>query len=43
MSTILGAFAENDDRVIKVEKSNGGISSARNAGLKIAHGEWVIG
>ena len=42
MSTILGAFAENDDRVIKVEKSNGGASSARNAGLKIAHGEWVV-
>ena len=42
MSTILGVFAENDDRVIKVEKSNGGASSARNAGLKIAHGEWVV-
>lgn len=28
MSTILDAFAGKDDRVIKVEKSNGGISSA---------------
>lgn len=30
-----------DDRVIVIHKNNGGVTSARKAGLKIASGEWV--
>lgn len=40
-----GAVAEslsaNDARVRYVEKKNGGLSSARNAGLKVARGEYI--
>lgn len=32
---------EDDRRVVVVDKENGGASSARNTGLKVAHGEWV--
>lgn len=30
-----------DDRLIIINKTNGGVSSARNAALEIAKGEWV--
>lgn len=30
-----------DDRVIVIHKNNGGVTSARKVGLKIASGEWV--
>ncbi|MBQ8795843.1 MAG: glycosyltransferase family 2 protein [Clostridia bacterium] len=35
-------FEKNDNRVIVVDKPNGGVSSARNAGLDIANGEFVM-
>lgn len=35
------AFAKNDSRIKVVHKENGGLSSARNAGLKIAEGDYV--
>lgn len=35
-------YAQADSRVIVVHKNNGGLSDARNAGLKIAKGEYVI-
>ena len=35
------AFAENDSRIKVIHKENGGLSSARNAGLDIAQGEYV--
>lgn len=40
--TILEAFARRDDRVrIQRQPSNGGVASARNAGLAAAQGEYV--
>ena len=38
---IVKKYAENDDRIVIVNKENGGLSSARNAGLKVATGEYV--
>ena len=39
---ICDELAERSDRAIVVHKTNGGLSSARNAGLDIARGEYVI-
>lgn len=35
-------FASEDSRIRTIRKSNGGVSSARNAGLEIAEGEYVM-
>jgi glycosyltransferase involved in cell wall biosynthesis len=35
-------IAQKDSRVVVVHKKNGGLSSARNAGLDIAKGEYVF-
>ncbi|MBQ7986573.1 MAG: glycosyltransferase [Clostridia bacterium] len=35
-------FAEKDSRVLVVHKENGGLSSARNAGLDVAKGEYIM-
>lgn len=35
-------YAKIDDRVIIVHKKNGGLSDARNAGLRIATGEYIM-
>ena len=35
------AFAERDSRIKVIHKANGGLASARNAGLKTATGEYV--
>src|SRR5947209_14193557 len=29
------------DRIVYVKQENGGVSSARNAGIRAAHGEWL--
>ncbi len=34
--------AKEDNRIVILEKENGGLSSARNAGLDIARGEYVL-
>ncbi|MGN0666923.1 MAG: glycosyltransferase family 2 protein [Huintestinicola sp.] len=34
-------LAAEDDRIRVIEKSNGGVSSARNAGLEASEGEWI--
>ena len=34
-------YAASDSRIIVIHKENGGVSSARNAGLKYAKGEWI--
>ena len=39
---ILNKFAEKDSRIKVVHKMNGGLSSARNAGLAVATGEWLF-
>ncbi len=35
------AYAQKDSRVIVIHKENGGLSSARNAGMDIARGEYI--
>ena len=34
-------YAANDMRIKVIHKQNGGVSSARNAGLEIAQGQWI--
>ena len=38
---ICDEYAKNDSRVQVIHKANGGVSSARNTGLKIAKGEYI--
>lgn len=38
---IMQAYAEKDGRIRQVHKENGGLSSARNAGLDVAQGEYI--
>lgn len=35
-------FADQDDRIRVIDKPNGGVSSARNAGLDIATGDYIM-
>ena len=39
---ICDKYAQQDQRIKVIHKENGGVSSARNYGLKICHGEWVV-
>jgi glycosyltransferase involved in cell wall biosynthesis len=34
-------YANSDSRIVVINKENGGVSSARNKGLEVAHGEYV--
>ena len=38
---IIDNLALKDNRIVVIHKENGGVSSARNAGLKVATGEYV--
>ena len=40
-AAIIGEYARKDSRVRVVEKSNGGLSSARNAGMYVARGDII--
>ena len=40
--TLCDEWAKKDSRIQVVHKQNGGLSSARNEGLKVAQGEYVI-
>lgn len=35
-------YIDNDDRIILINKENGGLSSARNKGLEIAKGDYIL-
>lgn len=35
-------FEQRDSRIIAVDRENGGTSAARNTGLHLAHGEYII-
>ena len=39
---ICDKWAREDNRIVVIHKGNGGVSSARNAGLDIAKGEYVL-
>lgn len=39
---ICDKYAQQDQRIKVIHKENGGVSSARNYGLKTCHGEWVV-
>lgn len=38
---ICDSWAKNDSRIRVIHKKNGGVSSARNAGLRMAGGDWI--
>ncbi|MBO5105934.1 MAG: glycosyltransferase family 2 protein [Clostridia bacterium] len=38
---ICDQLAEKDDRIVVIHKENGGLSSARNAGLDVCKGEYI--
>ena len=38
---ICDAYAEKDNRIRVLHKENGGVSSARNLGLRVAAGNWI--
>ena len=38
---ICDEYAKKDDRIIVIHKANGGVSSARNAGIDIATGKYI--
>lgn len=40
-SEIVDLYAEKDKRIIPIHKPNGGLSSARNAGLEVMTGDYV--
>lgn len=39
--TICDQLAERDSRIVVIHKKNGGLSSARNAGLNLAKGDYI--
>ena len=40
-SELCDVLASKDSRTIVLHKENGGLSDARNAGLRIARGDWI--
>ena len=38
---VIDQYRKKDDRVITIHKQNGGVSTARSAGLAIATGEYI--
>lgn len=42
LEDIIVDFAKKDSRVLLISKKNGGVSSARNKGIDVARGEWIM-
>ena len=40
--TICNSYAEKDSRIHVIHQENKGVSAARNAGLAVARGEWIV-
>ena len=40
--TICDEYASSDSRIVVIHKANGGLSDARNAGIKIANGDYLF-
>ena len=40
--SICDRYARTDARIKVIHKENGGLSSARNAGIEIAAGDWQV-
>lgn len=40
--TICDSYAEEDSRIRVLHKENGGLSSARNYGCRVAQGKWIM-
>lgn len=38
---ICDEYKKKDNRIVVIHKTNGGLSDARNAGMKIASGDWI--
>lgn len=41
-SQILKEYAHKESRIVVIHKENGGLSSARNAGMDVAQGEYIL-
>ena len=39
--SICEEYAKNDSRIVVIHKENGGVSSARNAGIEVAKGQYI--
>lgn len=39
--SICDNYARNDDRIKVIHKKNGGLSSARNVGIKVSSGQYI--
>ena len=42
LSAIIHKFADEVEKVRAIDKPNGGVSSARNLGIDLAKGEWLV-
>ena len=42
LSDLIQSFATQDNRVVVIDKENGGVSSARNLGIEKAKGEYIV-
>ncbi|MFN3019476.1 glycosyltransferase family 2 protein [Chryseobacterium sp. TY3] len=40
--SIINDLKETDDRIIVIDKKNGGVSKARNSGIQVSTGEYVV-
>lgn len=41
-STICSEYSKKDSRILYIEQENGGVSAARNHGLDVANGEYIM-